>query len=264
MADTWVPRGADDYAQAIESELPTGAAWPRDPDSGLMRWVAGCGVIWGQVDARAADLAVTEGDPRYTLEMLPEWERAFGLPDPCLTAPLTIPDRRNALVDKLTVQGGQSPAFFISAASGIGYSIAIYEFLPVVCGITRCGETRPDGVLTITHARCGVAQCGVDRLGEAVMTGGSDWIWQIGPPELRYYWKVKVLGTRVTWFRCGTGIAGQDHLAEIAYALDLECLIQRWRPAHTVVIFDYSAAGISGQGGSLDFSIPGNPLAGAR
>ena len=228
-----------------------------------MRWVAGCAAIWGDVDARSTDLVVTESDPRDTLELLPDWERAFGLPDPCLTAPQTIPDRRNALVAKLTIEGGQSRAFFVSAAQSIGYTIAIYEYQPVICGISRCGETRPDGALTISAFRCGISRCGADRLGQATLTGGQDWVWQLGAPTLRYYWKVKVLGTRVTWFRCGTGVAGQDHLAEIAYAIDLECMIQRWRPAHTVVIFDYSATPVP-TAGSLDFSLPGNVFAAVR
>ena len=82
--DTWVQRSAGDYASAIENELPTGEAWSRDPDGGLMRWVDGCAQIWGDVAAAAALLLVTEADSRFTTQLLPDWERAFGLPDPCL------------------------------------------------------------------------------------------------------------------------------------------------------------------------------------
>ena len=258
MSTAWVARTAAEYAQAIESELPSGTAWPRDLDSGPMRWVTGSAEIWGDVDARATDLVVTESDPRSTLELLPDWERAFGLPDPCLTAPQTIPDRRAALINRLTIQGAQSRAFFISAATAIGYSISIYEYQPYGCGLSRCGDSRADGGLVITHARCGVAQSGVDRQGDAYLTGTGDWIWQLGAPELRYFWKVRLLNQRVTWLRAGSGIAGQDHFAEISFALDLECMIRRWKPAHTEVVFDYGALDLANDG-TLDFSRAGNP-----
>jgi uncharacterized protein YmfQ (DUF2313 family) len=45
---------------------------------------------------------------------------------------------------------------------------------------------------------------------------------------------------RLTWFRASKGQAGTDPHLRIALALDLECVIRRWRPAHTVVLFDYS------------------------
>lgn len=255
--DTWVARTANEYTEAIAGELPTGVAWPRDADSGLMKWVAGCAQIWGDVDSRAATLLVQESDPRLTIEMLTDWETAFGLPDPCVTEPLTIEARRAALLNKITIQGAQSRAFFIAAAATLGYTITIYEYAPYTCGISRCGETRADGTLTTTYAHCGVAQCGVDRQGVTVETGGDEWFWQLGAPELRYYWKVKVYNTRLSWLRCGSGICGQDYMCEIGFASDLECLIRRWAPAHTLVIFDYSHADTSGvptPGGGLDFS----------
>jgi uncharacterized protein YmfQ (DUF2313 family) len=254
MADQHVRRSGEDYAEIFAGALPTGPAWPRDPDSIPMRIVDGLMRTWGDVDGRIDDLLTRESDPRFTFEMLPDWEAALGLPDPCLTEPETIPDRRTAVVNRLTIEGGQSRAFFIGAAAAIGYTISIYEYLPVVSGITRCGETRPDGTLTLDYFRCGVSRCGLDPLCRITMTGGDEWIWQLGPPELRYFWKVKILNTRVTWLRCGTGICGQDHMAEIALATDLECIIRRWSPAHSVVIFDYSQVDIALGDGSLDFS----------
>ena len=245
MADQHIRRTAGDYAEVFAGGLPTGPAWPRDLDSIQMLVVDGLMQTWGRVDGRFDDLLTVESDPRFTFEMLPDWERAYGLPDPCVgMQPQTIPDRRAAVVSKITTQGGQSRAFFIEAAAAIGYTISIYEYLPVVSGITRCGETRTDGVLAITHARCGVAVCGIDRVGSAALSGSAEWIWRLGPPELRFYWKVKILNTRLTWFRCGSGRAGQDHLCEIGIAVDLECMIRRWKPAQSVVLFDYSGAGI--------------------
>jgi uncharacterized protein YmfQ (DUF2313 family) len=224
MSDSYVRRYADDYAAALAALLPTGAAWPRDSDGDLMGFVAGLAGIWGgEIAGRADDLLVRETDPRSTLEMLTDWERAFGLPDPCVAEPLTIGDRQKALVAKMTTQGGQSRAYFIALAASIGYAITIREFAPFMCGISEVGDTRPTG------------------------TAGEAFRWEIGAPEMRFYWTVKVGAVRLTWFRVGGGGSqtGVDPHLRIALATDLECLLRRWKPAHTDVIFDYSGDGIS-------------------
>jgi uncharacterized protein YmfQ (DUF2313 family) len=232
MSDSWAQRGADDYAQAIESELPTGAAWPREPESDLMRWVAGCALIWAQVDSRAADFLIRESDPRATIEMLADWEAAFGLPDPCVAEPLTIDDRRRALINRITIQGGQSRAFFLSVAAALGYTVVIQEYAPVQCGISRCGDTRPDAT-ELNHA---------------------NFFWRIGNPDMRYLWRVKILNTRLSWFRAGSGQAGVDPMLRIALATDLECVFRRWKPAHTQIVFDYSEIDYT-SASDLDFSL---------
>ena len=257
MTDTWAPRGAAEYAQAIEAELPTGTAWPRDPARALMKWVAGCAAIWGDVDARAAVLLIIESDPRATFELLPEWEGAFGLPDMCVAEPQTIEERRDALITRITTLGGQSRVFFQDVAAALGYSIEIYEYAPYTCGISYCGETRPNGGFTFTYAHCGDMQSGVDPICSFAAAGDDDWYWELGAPELRYFWIVRILNTRLTWFRGGTGECGQDHLCEFANAIDLECVIRRWAPAHGIVIFDYSKVDYA-LAPLLDFSDPFN------
>jgi uncharacterized protein YmfQ (DUF2313 family) len=59
---------------------------------------------------------------------------------------------------------------------------------------------------------------------------------------MRFYWTVDVGATRLTWFRVGTGGSqvGVDPHLRIALATDLECVLRRWKPAHTEVIFNYS------------------------
>ena len=78
-------------------------------------------------------------------ELLPDWERNWGLPDPCYTAPLTIAERQLALVMRMTMLGAQSRAFFIEVAAQIGYTITITEYRTFVCGIDRCGDNRVYG-----------------------------------------------------------------------------------------------------------------------
>ena len=218
MTDAWVRRDAGAYAEAIAGELPTGAAWPRDPDGDLMRWVDGCAGVWGDVSGRAADLLVTETDPRFAFAMLPDWERAFGLPDPCVAEPLTLADRHKALLTRMTAQGGQSRAFFLAVAAALGYTVFIREYSPFMAGISRAGDTRPRAPqnLAENHPR-----------------------WMVGAPEMRFYWTVYVLGARTRWFRAGSGQAGVDPMVRIGLATDLECVVRRWSPAHTQVIFNY-------------------------
>lgn len=196
---------ASDFAQVIVEELPTGSAWPRDPEGDLMNWVSGCAQIWGDVAAAAASLLVVESDPRYTFQMLPDWERAFGLPDPCVPRTLTVPERRQALVNRLTTLGGQSRQFFIDTAAALGYTITICEFRPFQFGLSSFGGFR--GKLFL--------------------------------PSAQFYWKVTVTGPRLTRFSFGSSSFGRDSFLEIVRAVDLQCVFSRWKPAHTICLFNY-------------------------
>ncbi len=207
--DTWVQRTATEYAQAIAGELPTGTAWSRDPDGDLMHWVEGCAEIWGDVSAAAALLLIVESDPSKTVGLLPDWEAALGLPDPCVPQLLTLPERQTALVNKLTTQGGQSREFFIGVAAALGYTITIRE--------------------------CSTFQFGLSSF------GGPRGRFQL--PSARYCWTVRVAGPRATRFQFGRSSFGRDSFCEIVHAEDLECVIRRWKPAHTTVLFDYEVYG---------------------
>jgi uncharacterized protein YmfQ (DUF2313 family) len=88
---------------------------------------------------------------------------------------------------------------------------------------------------------------GISSVGDTRPTGaaGEPFQWEIGPPEMRFYWSVKVDATRLTWFRVGLGggQAGVDPHLRIGIATDLECVLRRIKPAHTEVLFDYSGLG---------------------
>lgn len=123
-----MPFPAEHYLTQLRALLPPGIAWPRD-DGDLGRTLAALAEELARVDARAWDL-VDEADPRTTVELLPEWERAFGLPDPCVDQPDTYGERIDALVEKVTRIGGQSPAYYIAVAARLGYTVTITEFDP--------------------------------------------------------------------------------------------------------------------------------------
>jgi uncharacterized protein YmfQ (DUF2313 family) len=218
MPDRHIRRGPDDYAHALAGLLPRGLAWPREPETLIMRVTAGLAAVWGYVDGRIADWLERETDPRLTVELLLDWEGNWGLPDACLAEPQTMEDRRRMLVQRMTIEGGQSREFFISVAAGLGYLITITEFRPFMVGLDRAGDNR-------TYVSPGV-------LGE--------WPAQIGPPEMRFYWRINVINARLSWFRAASGQAGVDPHLRIGLATDLECLIRRWKPGHTDVIFSYT------------------------
>jgi uncharacterized protein YmfQ (DUF2313 family) len=200
----------------------------------LQKVVYGLAGIMGFADGRAADLLERESDPRKTIELLPDWERNWGLPDPCfhqivqqpdgtwIEVPQTIGERQKMLVMRMTILGAQSRAFFESVASFLGYDISISEYRPFMVGVDRCGDARA-----------------YDPVGGSL----GDFPCQLGNPNMRFAWTVHILSPKLVWFRVSLGQCGVDPHLRIMRAQDLECIMRRWAPAHTVVIFDYSKIG---------------------
>ncbi len=88
------------YYQALAYLLPTGYAWPRDPNSTLMRVLQGIAGTFSELDAFTAE-TVRQWQPYYTVARLPEWEAATGLPDTCFGADQTLAQRRKLLLARL-------------------------------------------------------------------------------------------------------------------------------------------------------------------
>ena len=229
--DRHVRRNGDDYAQTFLTLLPRGQAWPKTPPqrlndgtlaggSTLTLACTGLSQYWGVVDGRAADLLERESDPRFTLELLPDWERAWGLPDECFPAARTIDARHRMLVLYMTWMGGQSRAYFQRLMEWLGFTVTVKEYAPFMCGISRVGDTRP--------------------------TPKENFRWYIGPPEMRFSWSVSAGTPSFTWFRAGSGQAGVDHHLEIGIPDDLQCLLNRWKPAHTDLVMDYASVAFGG------------------
>lgn len=190
------------YADQAARLLPPGVAWTRDAESRLRALLEGLAAAYGNVHERALDL-VDEADPRTALELLADWERFLGLPDPCETIAPTTVLRRAAIVAKLTGVGGQTPAHFVALAQALGYDVEIgdvEEFTPFRVGVGRCG----------------------DRI------WGIDWA---------HAWRVHASEATPTFFRAGEASAG-DPLVQHSNDL-LECYFELAKPAHTEVLFAY-------------------------
>jgi uncharacterized protein YmfQ (DUF2313 family) len=229
--DVHVRRSGSDYTQAFLNLLPNGQAWPRHPLSTQVLTCAGLCDYWGFVDGRAADLLEIESDPRTTIELLPDWERNWGLPDDCIADPPTdLNSRRANLVAKMTLLGCQSIQCYYNLAEALGYNITITEYSPYMCGVSRCGDTR----------------------GQFNPSDPTHYCWTLGPPEIRYYWTIHVSAKKLIYFHCNSSRCGTDRLLAIGIASDLECIFNRRKEAHTHIVFDYSP------NENLDFTQPFN------
>lgn len=191
--------GALEYRRQLQALLPSGPAWSREPDAVLTGVLHAVADEFARVDDKAVGL-LDEADPRTAYALLPDWERVLGLPDECTAGADTIAGRQLACYAKLAQLGGQTPAVYVAIAATIGVDIAIHEFDP-----------------------------SVDDYDDSLDISGGKW---------RFVWRVEVLSTvDYQVARCGSASAG-DRLVD-GGSLDLECLINRAKPAHTHVVFTY-------------------------
>lgn len=148
-----------DYREQLRKLVPSGLVWPVNADSNLMRLLHGMAEELARVHDRTLDL-IAELDPRTTGEMLGDWERALGLPDPCAEPPATLEARRAEVVRKLTKTGNQSPQFFIDVAALFGFTVTITERYDPL-DLFKWRVNAP--ATTVTQFRAGSARAG-DRL----------------------------------------------------------------------------------------------------
>lgn len=201
-------RASAAYLAQLQALLPEGPAWPRDEEATLTLVLAAFADGLAAPDARALQL-LEEADPLTALEMLPDWERAVGLPDPCNPIAQGIRDRQLAVARKLAGIGGQSREFYIQLALLIGLEIEIEEFRPFTVG-SRAGD------------RCFDESWRFAWLVRLVPGSASD---------------LDAYDIDLVYLTAGNGRAG-DRLRTFGSA-HLECIIVRAKPAHTEVLFSY-------------------------
>lgn len=194
---------ADDYRRQMQALLPRGRAWSLAPLAWLTRLLSAMAPEFARIHARVLDL-IRESDPRTTIEMLAEWERALGLPDNCSnTLAPTLQGRRDDVLTKLVSIGGQSRAYYIGVAARLGYVITIDEFMPF--------DVRNGSV------------------GDHVYSEDWHWVWRVNGPEVT-----------IRHFNVGDSVVG-DPLRSWGNST-LECRLNLIKPAHTIIIFSYPSA----------------------
>ena len=190
---------AEQYLDQLRKLLPPGAAWTRE-DGELSSLLLGLATEFSRVD-EAANALMDEACPSETVLLLEEWETMCGLPDACSESYETMVQRRAAVLLKLTAQGGQSRAYFEElAAAYTGQVCTVNEYRPFRVGSSECGD--------------------------AVYGDGWIFCWELNVPE-----------TVLREFEAGISTAGEP--LRIWGNEQLECIINRLKPAHTTVIFTY-------------------------
>jgi len=191
---------ANDYRAQLISLLPMGAAFNVAPDSNMDKLLASMAEEFARFDFRIDDF-LNEIDPRTTNEILGDWERAFGLPDPCTSLAQSTEERRKNLTRKIAAQGSQTKEFYVAVGAALGYTITVEDNIPFESG----------------HAFNGQA------------ITADQWV---------FVWKVSGPGSAIKVALCGQATCG-DPIRWWGNAL-LECVINSLKPAHTHVIFSYT------------------------
>lgn len=190
------------YANQISSLFPQGPAWDDARASNLGTLTLAMADELSRVDARSQQLAV-DWLPSQAIELLPDWERALALPDNCFPDQVqTLEQRQLAAVEKFTRIGLQTPAYFVSLAAQLGYNVEVEEYFPFSAGSGMAGTPVVD----------------------------EDWA---------YTWRVRIFGQQITVsdFQVGKSTVGEG-LRTWGNSL-IECVINRQKPAHTIVIYSY-------------------------
>lgn len=146
------------YEEQLFASLPPGRAWPDRLESNLRQLLLALAVQLYAVDLRGQQV-LAELDPGTTFDLLPEWERLLGLPDPCAPPAQTVQERRARVVQRLTVQPHPTKQYLLELCAALGYPDAT---------ITESGPHQftvdvPNP--RVTYFRTGASQCG-DLLGK--------------------------------------------------------------------------------------------------
>lgn len=192
------------YRTALQALLPPGVAWSRDPERVLTKLLNGFAGVFGAIDSRI-DHLLSESDPRTSLEMLPEWENAVGLPDPCLGLAPSDVARRERLLSGLIPPDSSSRIDMSILASSLGYE--------------GCYVIEP--TFFRTNSNCN----------DSCYSENWAFTWILAVPIAA---TVRLFTTTST---CRESLASWQH--EL-----LECVFRDISPIHTTVLFSYGGSSL--------------------
>lgn len=196
----------DGLIDAALSLWPVGAAWGT-PDgqaislssvlAGLTRVILDPFVVLYQRAWRLAREATVDG----VAELLPEWERDYGLPGPCVSDEQTTGERLAALAAKVLSAKVITSEEFVLLALQYGFEVAIEEPCLFECGFSEIGGEH----------ECGAA-------------------------EEEVYFIVRWRDLRVDYFTIGESELGHDPLFSLGHAALLLCIIRQLAPGWTIPV----------------------------
>ena len=149
-----------------------------------------------------ADVLSREQQPDTTALALTDWERNYGLPDACIGGlAATEAARRSNLLDRIAGRGNLSRAFYIDQAASLGYA---------GCTVTELGP------MTCTDP-CDSNVNGSNFIG----------VWRLNVP-------VNVVIVTAT-------CESPSDAALYSWGnVQLECMVNRRKPANTIAMFGYA------------------------
>lgn len=187
----------DKFQQALAQLLPQGYAWPRDPQSTLMRVIGGMAGSFAELDAVTTQTTV-EWLPQSTKARLAEWEETVGLPDQCFGTHQTVAGRRGRVLSRLRGPSG----YYIDSSPA---SLASMEAICINLGYP--------GHVRYNHP----FRCGRDRVGR-----------RVGQLDGKLY---AILSAPSRPFRVGTNRAGDRLVQRPVEVAQLACYLQKYAPA---------------------------------
>jgi uncharacterized protein YmfQ (DUF2313 family) len=116
----------DDFFGALVALMPKGPVWRSEPDSAQGKVLTGLAPTYEASTLRASDL-LAEGYPPSTVQLIEEWEKSLGLPDPCAGIGPTLQARRSQVVARFVNITGPSVPQLIAFAAALGFTITITE-----------------------------------------------------------------------------------------------------------------------------------------
>lgn len=200
-------------APQVETLLPGGLAlWPRGaawgtPDGEAPSTISVIAALTRAILAPFAHLyarawrLVEESCSSTLVDSLEDWERDFGLPDPCVIEPQTIDQRKTALAGRVIRLATITPADVVKLAARLGYIVALEE---------------PDAF------RVGESSC--SDLDELSDTG------------LNQQFVIHIFDAPVWQFECGIGEVGVTRLLDFDHGA-LACAIRKVSPGWTYPVF---------------------------
>lgn len=192
------------HAELLRRLLPPASYDPNGPKVHLSTEMEG-----RELDRVLADLphAVGALKPFTYREWIEDYERIYGLPNPCLRGDITYQERLQFVALAMRERSGISIDWLQTYAELVGYQVTITEFVPFRAGHSRAGDALTN----------------------------DGWI---------YAFTVHAAGEIVRRFRAGRSTAGEK-LRDWGEG-PLECVINKYKPAHTVALFAYVSAGSEG------------------
>lgn len=196
-----IPRAPEAVLPQLLALLPPGWVWPTDPASTMGRVLTPLATALSTIEAEAARLQQEAVGPREAVDLLEAYERLLaGAADGIDTASLSAADRQAVAHQRWIARGGQSPAYFIQLAAALGTAITITEQIASQCDLAECDD-------------------------------------EITPDSEAFVWIVNLPTDRLINAECDVTECG-DALGDIVLSI-CEPVIRAFRPAHTLVVFNY-------------------------